>query len=75
MKNVVRGLIIANLAVYLLQLWLGDVMLVHFALWPVGDYPAGDGVTVGFEPWQLVTSAFLRIVGESGHSGRNVVSG
>ena len=59
MKNVVRGLIIANLAVYLLQLWQPDLMLVHFALWPVGDYPAGDGVTVGFEPWQLITSAFL----------------
>jgi membrane associated rhomboid family serine protease len=59
MKNVVPVLIIANVAVYVLQLTLGDVMLVHFALWPIGDYPVGGGVTVGFEPWQLITSAFL----------------
>jgi membrane associated rhomboid family serine protease len=58
-KNVVRNLIIANVAVFLLQLKLKVFMLVHFALWPIGNFPVGDGTTVGFEPWQLFTSAFL----------------
>src|SRR3954464_10061221 len=41
-------------------MFLGDVVMLKFALWPIGDYPVGGGQgTVGFEPWQLVTSAFL----------------
>lgn len=60
MKNVVRTLIIANVAVFLVQLKLKSFMLMHFALWPLGTYAVGGGsATVGFEPWQLVTSAFL----------------
>jgi len=59
-KNVVRTLIIANVAVFLVQLKLKSFMLMHFALWPLGTYPVGSGTaTVGFEPWQLLTSAFL----------------
>jgi membrane associated rhomboid family serine protease len=50
---VTRALLIANIAVYLLQMLLGDVMIYLFALWPLGTTPAL------FEPWQLVTYAFL----------------
>ena len=58
-----RNLLIANIAVYLLQLLLGDVLVFHFALWPWGpDHWAqtADGLlSVGFRPWQLVTYAFM----------------
>lgn len=58
MKNVVRSLIIANVAVYAVQLMAKGFMLYHFALWPLGSYSDGS-ITVGFQPWQLLTSAFL----------------
>ena len=48
---VTRNLLIANVAVFLLQQVTGDVMLQYFALWPLGS-----GL---FQVWQIVTSAFL----------------
>ena len=48
---VTRNLLIANVAVFLLQQVMGDVMLQYFALWPLGS-----GL---FGVWQIVTSAFL----------------
>jgi membrane associated rhomboid family serine protease len=60
---VTRNLLIANIAVYLLQMLLGDVLVLHFALWPWGPdqwAQTADGlVAVGFRPWQLVTYAFM----------------
>jgi membrane associated rhomboid family serine protease len=61
-KNVVRSLIIANVAVFALQQvpGLGNWLELKFSLWPVGSYRFSDvPFPVGFEPWQLVTSAFL----------------
>jgi membrane associated rhomboid family serine protease len=60
--TVTRALLIANAAVYLLQMLLGDAnppypLTVPFALWPLGDSPYAD--VAGFEPWQLVSYAFL----------------
>ena len=50
---------ILNFAVYVIQLVVGDALIAHFALWPLGrHYVPGLG-EVGFEPWQLFTSAFL----------------
>ncbi len=59
---VTRALLIANIAIYLLQMLLGDMqppypLTAHFALWPLGVSPYSD--IAGFEPWQLVTYAFL----------------
>jgi membrane associated rhomboid family serine protease len=59
---VTRALLIANVAVYLLQMLLGDFqppypLTAHFALWPLGPSPYGD--VAGFEIWQLVTYGFL----------------
>jgi rhomboid family protein len=58
---VTRALLIANVAVYLLQMLLqmsgNDALIVHFALWPLGPSQYAD--VPGFEPWQLVTYAFL----------------
>jgi membrane associated rhomboid family serine protease len=48
---VTRALIIANVAVFLLQQVTGDVLPDLFALWPV-SHPL-------FQPWQLLTYSFL----------------
>jgi membrane associated rhomboid family serine protease len=60
---VTRNLLIANVAVYLLQLLFHDALLVHFALWPWGPdqlaQSAAGVVAVGFRPWQLITYAFM----------------
>jgi len=58
--TVTRFLIAANVIVFALQAFLGDVLVVRYALWPIGDFfsPGFEG-PIGFRPWQLVTSAFL----------------
>jgi membrane associated rhomboid family serine protease len=61
---VTRVLLIANVAVFLLQQVTGDLLLVHFALWPLGPHrPAqlddGSLTMVGFEPWQIVSYSFM----------------
>ena len=44
--------------VFLLQIAGGDpAMTAHFALWPLGPSPYTD--VAGFEPWQLLTYAFM----------------
>jgi membrane associated rhomboid family serine protease len=45
----VRGLLIACLVAFLLELWRPS-LLEDLALWPIGN---------GFQPWQLVTYSFL----------------
>jgi membrane associated rhomboid family serine protease len=45
-----RAIIAANVVVYLLQSFSGDTLVQLFALWPIG---------AGFQPWQLITYAFL----------------
>jgi membrane associated rhomboid family serine protease len=60
MSPVILVLIVANVAVFGLQRMVGDALVVNFALWPMGSYTdSAAGVTVGFQPWQLVTTAFL----------------
>lgn len=49
---------------FLLQQIVGDALIIPLALWPWGSFDAGTGadglpVTVGFQPWQLVSYAFL----------------
>ena len=45
-----RGLLLANVGVFLLQLFIGPQLVEWFALWPPGTI---------FEPWQLLTYSFL----------------
>ncbi|HET8940506.1 MAG TPA: rhomboid family intramembrane serine protease [Rudaea sp.] len=57
-------LLIANVAIFLLQQVAGDTLIWHFALWPLGPHQLlrlGDGsvVSAGFEVWQLITYGFL----------------
>jgi membrane associated rhomboid family serine protease len=47
---ITRALIVANIAVFLLEYLVGDRMIALFALWPSGAL---------FHPWQLVTYSFL----------------
>jgi rhomboid family protein len=61
---VVRALLYLNLIVYLLEWLTGDRLLESFALWPLDT--GGQFGAWPFEPWQLVTYAFL-------HDTRNVV--
>jgi len=56
MPPVTLRLIGANVAVFFLQM-LAPAIVTPFALWPLAASGAGYGV--GFEPWQLVTYAFL----------------
>jgi membrane associated rhomboid family serine protease len=59
-KSAVRILILANVVAYIVQSWLGDIVELRFALWPIGQYRfEGVPFIVGFQPWQLVTCAFL----------------
>ena len=50
MPPVTRNLLIANFAIFLAELVVGDAAIQPFALWPLG---------AGFAPWQLVSYAFL----------------
>jgi membrane associated rhomboid family serine protease len=54
MPAATQALLIANVAVFLLQM-SGGVSLAEFALWP----PGGFANAPGFAPWQLVTYSFL----------------
>lgn len=53
MTPVARNLLIACVAVFLLQLVMGNWVELNFALWPPNSF------TPHFEPWQLVSYAFL----------------
>src|SRR5690349_4428013 len=59
MTPIVRQLILTNVAVFLIQNFTDIELLRHFALWPWGNHYVAGGGFVGFEPWQLVTYAFL----------------
>src|SRR5208282_2566640 len=54
---VVRALLYTNLIVYVIETLTGDTLLVPFALWPLNAHALYGAPP--FEPWQLVTYAFL----------------
>lgn len=62
MPPVTQSLLIANVAVFLLQGASGNALVAEFALWPLGDS--------GFGIWQLVTYSFLH--GGLAHIGFNM---
>lgn len=66
---VTRLLLIANVAVFLLQYILGDLLLIWFALWPFNTPP---GIGAGFLPWQVITYGFLH--GGLLHIGFNMLA-
>jgi membrane associated rhomboid family serine protease len=56
---VTRWLIRLNVAVFALEAFSGDAVTASLALWPIGSERVLHGLTIGFRPWQIVTSAFL----------------
>jgi membrane associated rhomboid family serine protease len=68
MSPAVLQLLVANIAMYVVQTLSGGGLILTFALWPVGEfpYPGVDGL-VGFHPWQLITYAFLHDPGSIVH--------
>ena len=58
--TITRLLIVTNVAIFALQAVYNDALISLFALWPIGRYHVEDlHAVVGFEPWQLITYAFL----------------
>jgi membrane associated rhomboid family serine protease len=55
MTPVARNILVACVVGFLLQHWLLPELTEEFALWPPHDFPA----LPPFQPWQLVTYAFL----------------
>jgi membrane associated rhomboid family serine protease len=55
---VTRGLILANVAVFLLQQMVGDPMIIYLGLWPLSTASV-YGAMPGFQPWQVITYGFL----------------
>lgn len=67
---VTQALLIANVAVFLLQSAVGASLIIWFALWP--PLPSGPVVGPSFQVWQLVTYAFLH--GSLGHLFFNMLA-
>lgn len=63
LPQLTRLLIICNVAAFFAELFLGDLLIGNFGLWPL---PApGGGSYPSFMPWQIVTYSFLH--GGIGH--------
>jgi membrane associated rhomboid family serine protease len=73
MPKITRTLIFLNVAVFALQALYDETLISLFALWPIGRFFVRDlHAVVGFEPWQLVTYAFLH--GSIAHIGLNMLA-
>jgi membrane associated rhomboid family serine protease len=67
---ITQALLIANVAVFLLQSAVGASLIVWFALWP--PLPSGPVIAPSFQIWQLVSYAFLH--GSPGHLFFNMLA-
>lgn len=60
LTRILLGLMVAG---YLLQQIMGPWALIYFALWPLGGPEIvmleGQQISLGFQPWQLLTSSVL----------------
>ena len=57
---VTRALLVANVAVFGLQLLAGDALTDWLALWPLGSQGRNPFESIGtFMPWQLLTYGFV----------------
>jgi len=69
MPPVTQLLLAANVAVYVLQQLLGDILIVWFGLWPLHT-PQNFGAS--FMPWQVLSYGFLH--GSLMHIGFNMLA-
>ena len=56
--KVTRALLIANVAMFVIGLMVGDAFILNLALWPIGNMTPAGG-SLGFQPWQIITYSFL----------------
>lgn len=61
---ITKALLWAIAGVFVLQMLAEELLFIYFALWPLGNFVLGPGpdglpVSVGFQPWQLVSYGFL----------------
>jgi rhomboid family protein len=58
---ITRVLLVLNVVGFVLQQFLGDQLILWFALWPLTTptLSPGPGMPAGFLPWQLITYSFL----------------
>lgn len=58
-----RALLIANIALFAAQMFLGEALFLDLMLWPLGEYamrlPDHNVIQTGFLPWQILTYGFL----------------
>ena len=72
MPVVTKTLLIANVAVFLAQLVVDDILVIWFGLWPFASVSYADpGVPARFLPWQVITYSFLH--GNSLHIAVNML--
>ena len=70
MPPAIKTIIIANVAIFLLQLSpVGNLLMTFGALWPVGSEETGG---YGFHIWQPLTYLFLHSTGNFGHIFMNM---
>lgn len=69
MRPVTQALLVANIAVFLLQQISGDWPIIWFALWPFHTPPEYG---VQFLPWQVLSYGFLH--GSLAHIGFNMLA-
>jgi membrane associated rhomboid family serine protease len=69
--SAVMVLIAANVAVYLIEKWIGGPFMALFALWPLQPYTDGQSY---FHFWQIVTYAFLHDPSNLAHIGFNMLA-
>ena len=55
---VTLALIFVNVAMFLCEILVGNVLILNLALWPWGTTATGGGF-IGFQPWQILTYSFL----------------
>jgi membrane associated rhomboid family serine protease len=58
---VTRTLIIANVAVFLAQMVIGEPLIMNFALWPLASATTAEAFSgyPHFQPWQIISYSFL----------------
>lgn len=69
MPPVTKLLLIANVAIYILQELLGNILIIWFGLWPFHTPP---GFGASFMPWQVISYGFLH--GGLMHIGFNMLA-
>jgi len=65
LPRVTKALLVANVAMYLLQMLLPERALANFMLWPLDTTGALTYLPYGFLPWQVLTYGFMH--GGIGH--------